>query len=125
MLFFLETSSIWRSSIGFPATLRLQLPVHITSFFSSKRRVQWQMVFHSDIFVSARKICPPINDILNLLQCLITGMLTLVFEEGIYRTTRGLPQVSWINMNEPMLVEIFGIPHFRYNALLRGKDSAL
>jgi hypothetical protein len=120
MLFSLETSSIWRSSVGLPAgpALRLQLPVHATSFFSPERRVQWQMVFHSDIFESVRKICPPINDILNLVQCLLTGIVTLVFEEnlpqGIYRTTRGLPPVSWINANEHLLVEIFGVPHFRY-----------
>ncbi|KAJ7285865.1 hypothetical protein C8J57DRAFT_1286055 [Mycena rebaudengoi] len=119
MLFSLETSSIWRSSVGLPAgpALRLQLPVHATSFFSPERRVQWQMVFHSDIFESVRKICPPINDILNLVQCLLTGIVTLVFEEnlpqGIYRTTRGLPPVSWINANEQMLQDIFGVSHFR------------
>ncbi|KAJ7658744.1 hypothetical protein DFH06DRAFT_1281758 [Mycena polygramma] len=119
MLFSLETSSIWRSSVGLPArpALRLQLPVHATSFFSPERRVQWQMVFHSDIFESVRKICPPINDILNLVQCLLNGIVTVVFEEnlpqGIYRTTCGLPPVSWINANEQMLVEIFGVPHYR------------
>ncbi|KAF8174709.1 hypothetical protein K438DRAFT_1908865 [Mycena galopus ATCC 62051] len=119
MLFSLETSSIWRSSMGLPAgpMLCLQLPVHATSFFSPERRVQWQMVFHSNIFGSVRYICPPINDILNLIQCLLTGMVTLVFEEnrpqGIYRTTRALPPVSWIDAKEKMLVEIFGGPHFR------------
>ncbi|KAK7467107.1 hypothetical protein VKT23_004167 [Stygiomarasmius scandens] len=119
MLFCLETSSIWRSSVGLPAgpTLRLQLPVHASSFFSPERRVQWQMVFHSDIFESVRKICPPINDILNLIQCLLTGLVTLVLEEqmpnGIYRTTRGLPPVSWVNANEAALVEIFGPSHFK------------
>ncbi|KAJ7097955.1 hypothetical protein B0H15DRAFT_632735 [Mycena belliarum] len=119
MLFSVETSSIWRSSVGLPAgpPLRLQLPVHATSFFSPERRVQWQMVFHSDIFESVRKICPPINDILNLIQCLLTGLVTLVFEEnlpqGIYRTTRGLPPASWIAANEQMLIEVFGVPHYR------------
>ncbi|KAJ7439278.1 hypothetical protein B0H11DRAFT_2163585 [Mycena galericulata] len=103
ILFSLETSSIWRSSVGLPAgpALRLQLP----------------MVFHSDIFESVRKIWPPITDILNLVQCLLTGIVTLVFEEnlprGIYRTTRGLPPVSWINANEQMLQEIFGVAHYR------------
>ncbi|KAJ7632587.1 hypothetical protein FB45DRAFT_508457 [Roridomyces roridus] len=119
MLFSLETNSIWRSSVGLPAgpTLRLQLPVHATSFFSPERRVQWQMVFHSDIFESVRKICPPINDILNLIQCLLTGIVTVVFEEnlpqGTYRTTRGLPPVSWVSANEQMLVDIFGVAHYR------------
>ncbi|KAJ7063277.1 hypothetical protein C8F01DRAFT_1132312 [Mycena amicta] len=119
MLFCLETNSIWRSSVGLPAgpALRLQLPVHATSFFSPERRVQWQMVFHSDIFESVRKICPPINDLLNLIQCLLTGVVTVAFEEhlpqGVYRTTRGLPPVQWINANEQMLVEIFGVAHFR------------
>ncbi|KAJ7135691.1 hypothetical protein C8R44DRAFT_768867, partial [Mycena epipterygia] len=78
MLFSVETSSIWRSSVGIPAgpTLRLQLPVHATSFFSPERRVQWQMVFHSDIFESVRKICPPISDILNLVQCVLPGLVS-------------------------------------------------
>jgi len=75
------------------------------------------MVFHSDIFESVRKLCPPVNDILGLLQCLLTGVVTVVFEEnmpqGIYRTTRGLPPVSWINANESALIEIFGPSHFR------------
>ncbi|KAL0567425.1 hypothetical protein V5O48_014563 [Marasmius crinis-equi] len=119
MLFSLETSSIWRSSVGLPAgpALRLQLPAHASSFFSPERRVQWQMVFHSDIFESIRKICPPINDILSLIQCLLTGLVTLVFEEnlpqGVYRTTRALPPVSWINANEGRLVEIFGPGHYK------------
>jgi hypothetical protein len=119
MLFSLETSSIWRSSVGLPAgpQLKLQLPVHASSFFSPERRVQWQMVFHSDIFESVRKICPPINDILSLIQCLLTGVVTLVFEEhlpnGVYRTSRGLPPVSWVNANESALTEIFGIEHYR------------
>ncbi|KAK7001078.1 hypothetical protein R3P38DRAFT_3217197 [Favolaschia claudopus] len=72
-LFSLETTSIWRSSVGLPAgpPLRLQLPVHASSFFSPERRIQWQMVFHSDIFESVRKISPPINDILNLTQAFL------------------------------------------------------
>ncbi|CAK5277428.1 unnamed protein product [Mycena citricolor] len=119
MLFCVETTSIWRSSVGLPAgpALRLQLPVHATSFFSPERRVQWQMVFHSDTFESVRKICPPINDILNLVQCLLTGIVTVVFEEnlpeGVHRTTRGLPPAAWVNANERMLVEIFGVSHYR------------
>ncbi|KAG6911504.1 hypothetical protein DXG01_014578 [Tephrocybe rancida] len=119
MLFSLETSSIWRSSVGLPAgpKLKLQLPVHASSFFSPERRVQWQMVFHSDIFESVRKICLPINDILNLLQCLLTGVVTLTFEEnlpqGIHRTIRGLPPPSWVSENEGALIDIFGVAHYR------------
>lgn len=119
MLFSLETSSIWRSSVGLPAgpTLKLQLPVHASSFFSPERRIQWQMVFHSDIFESMRKICNPINDILSLIQCLLTGLVTIIFDEhlpqGMHRTTRGLPPVSWINANEGALIEVFGVAHFK------------
>jgi len=119
MLFSLETSSIWRSSVDLPAgpKLKLLLPVHASSFFSPERRIQWQMVFHSDIFENVRKICPPVNDILNLIQCLLTGVVTVVFDEhldqGIYRTTRGLPPVAWVNAHEAQLVEIFGPSHFR------------
>lgn len=119
MLFSLETSSIWRSSVDLPAgpKLKLELPIHATSFFSPERRIQWQMVFHSDIFESVRKICPPINDILYLIQCLLTGLVTLVFEEnlpdGVYRTTRGLPPVEWVNAHESMLTDIFEPTHFK------------
>ena len=120
MLFTLESTSIWSSSSGLPAgpPLRLQLPVHASSFFSPDRRVQWQMVFHSDTFESIRKICPPIADILYLLQCLLTGLLTVVFEEhipgkGIYRTTRGLPPPQWVLQNEDALRHIFGTARFK------------
>ncbi|KAF5315644.1 hypothetical protein D9611_004669 [Ephemerocybe angulata] len=119
LLFAVETSSIWRSSVGLPAgpKLKLCLPVHASSFFSPERRVQWEMVFHSDIFESVRKICPPINDILHLIQCLLTGIVTVVFEEqlpeGMYRTTRGLPPIAWVNAHEAALTEIFGVAHFK------------
>ncbi|KAH9484307.1 hypothetical protein JR316_0003788 [Psilocybe cubensis] len=119
MLFSLETSSIWRSSVNLPAgpNLKLQLPVHASSFFSPERRIQWQMVFHSDIFENVRKICPPVNDMLYLIQCLLTGVVTISFEErldqGIFRTTRGLPPIQWITANEASLVDIFGPDHFR------------
>jgi len=119
MLFTLETSSMWRSSVNLPAgpKLRLQLPVHASSFFTPERRVQWEMVFHSDIFESVRKICPPINDILNLIQCLLTGLVTVVLEErldeGVFRTIRGLPPVSWISANEVLLADIFEPSHLR------------
>ncbi|EAU88566.1 hypothetical protein CC1G_04272 [Coprinopsis cinerea okayama7 len=119
MLFSLETSSIWRSSVGLPAgpKLKLCLPVHASSFFSPERRVQWEMVFHSDTFESVRKICPPITDLLHLIQCLLTGLVTIVLEErlpdGVYRTIRGLPPVSWINANEAALIEVFGVAHFK------------
>ncbi|KAF8921335.1 hypothetical protein CPB85DRAFT_1428334 [Mucidula mucida] len=120
MLFTLENASIWSSSSGLPAgpPLKLQLPVHASSFFSPDRRVQWQMVFHSDTFESVRKICPPIADILFLLQCLLTGLVTVVFEEhipgkGIYRTTRGLPSAAWVIENQTALVRIFGPERFK------------
>lgn len=119
IIFSLETSSIWRSSVGLPAgpKLKLQLPVHASSFFSPERRIQWQMVFHSDIFESVRKITPPVTDIFYLLQCLLTGILTLVFEEnlpeGVHRTTRGLPPAQWVAANEARLVEIFGASHYK------------
>ncbi|KAH8829158.1 hypothetical protein DL96DRAFT_1596952 [Flagelloscypha sp. PMI_526] len=119
MLFSLETSSIWRSSVGLPAgpKLRLCLPYHASSFFSPERRVQWEMVFHSDIFESVRKICPPVNDLLNLLQCLLTGVVTVAYEErlpdGVYRTTRGLPPITWITQYEADLVGIFGVQDYK------------
>ncbi|KAJ7802718.1 hypothetical protein B0H13DRAFT_2389401 [Mycena leptocephala] len=46
-----------------------------------------------------------------------TAAYITVFEgnlpRGIYRTTRGLPPVSWINANEQMLQEIFEVVHYR------------
>ncbi|KAH6918611.1 hypothetical protein BKA70DRAFT_1366790 [Coprinopsis sp. MPI-PUGE-AT-0042] len=127
MLLSLETSSIWRSSVGLPAgpKLKLCLPLHASSFFSPERRVQWEMVFHSDTFDSVRKICPPITDILYLIQCLLTGLVTIVLEErlpqGVYRTTRALPPGTWINANEADLVNIFGQAH--YNALRKAASD--
>lgn len=116
-LFALEMPSIWRSSAGLPAgpTLKLYLPVHASSFFSPERRTQWQMVFHSDTFESVRRICNPIQDILHLLQCLLTGVLTVVLidtSDGS-RTIRGLPPMNWITNNESPLVDIFGQSHYR------------
>ncbi|TFK42610.1 hypothetical protein BDQ12DRAFT_676494 [Crucibulum laeve] len=130
MLLSIETSPMWRSTVGLPAGPRpkLQLPLHASSFFSPERRIQWEMIFHSDIFESVRKICPPINDILCVIQCLLTGVVTLTLEEnlpnGIHRTTRGLPPVSWVNANEGALVEVFGATHFK--ALRRAcSDTAM
>lgn len=119
MLFTIEAPSPWRSQSGLPLSpkQRLQLPMHASSFFSPERRVQWQMVFHSDIFATQRLIVQPISDILNLVQCLLTGLVTLVYEEqlpqGAYTTTRGLPSAQWINANETALLEIFGRTHFK------------
>lgn len=119
MIFSLEVNSTWRASFGLPPgpKLQLTLPLHATSFFTPERRVQWQMVFHSDIFESVRKICPPINDMLNLMQCLMTGLVTVVFEErlpdGLYRTTRALPPITWVTQHETELVEIFGVRDYK------------
>lgn len=119
MLFAIEAPSPWRSPSGLPLSpkLKLQLPMHASSFFSPERRVQWQMVFHSDVFATQRLIIQPISDILNLVQCLLTGVVTLVYEEqlpqGVYTTTRGLPSVQWINANQSALLEVFGCTHFK------------
>ncbi|EGN92468.1 hypothetical protein SERLA73DRAFT_191122 [Serpula lacrymans var. lacrymans S7.3] len=119
MLFTVEAPSPWRSPSGLPLSpnLKLQLPVHASSFFSPERRVQWQMVFHSDLFATQRLIVQPITDILNLMQCLLTGLVTLVYEEhmpqGVYKTTRGLPSVQWINTNQAALIDVFGPAHYK------------
>jgi hypothetical protein len=119
MLFSIESQTMWRSSNGMPLCppMKLQLPLHASSFFSPERRVQWEMVFHGDVFSTYRKMCQPVTDILNIIQCLLTGLVTLVHEEnlpeGLHRTTRGLPSVSWITNNEVMLLEIFGQAQFK------------
>jgi hypothetical protein len=119
MLISIDTQSVWRSSGGLPLSppLKLRLPLYASSFFSPERRVQWEMVFHSHLFSTYRMMCPPITDILNILQCLLTGMVSLVHEEnlpeGLHRTTRGLPPLSWINEHEGALLDIFGQSHFK------------
>lgn len=120
MLFTIECTPPFRSSGGLPRTppLNLQLPVHASTFFSPERRTQWQMVFHSALFPVMRHMCQPVGDMLNLLQCLLTGMIVLVKEEeipgdGIWKTTRGLPPPEWISANEANLLQIFGPQHYR------------
>jgi len=118
MLFTVESESPWRGPGGLPLSpkLRLQLPLYATSFFSPERRVQWQMVFHSDIFATQRKLVAPLSDMLNLIQCLLTGMVVLMHEEqmaeGLYRTSRGLPSAEWVNINQQALINVFGRAHF-------------
>ncbi|KAH8795889.1 kinase-like domain-containing protein [Flagelloscypha sp. PMI_526] len=96
--------------------LRLSLPYNATSFFSLDRRIQWEMVFHSNIFQSVRKICPPINDLLHLLQCLLPGVVTVVneecFQDRVHRTSRGLPPHAWVTRYEEDLARIFGVQNY-------------
>jgi hypothetical protein len=119
MLFTIESQPMLRSSGGLPLSPppKLQLPLHASSFFSPERRVQWQMVFHGDVFATHRRMCQPVADIFNVIQCLLTGLVTLVHEEnlpeGLHRTTRALPAVSWINANEAALTHVFGHAHFK------------
>lgn len=130
MLFTVECESPWRGPGGMPLSpkLRLQLPTNATSFFSPERRVQWQMVFHSDIFATQRKLVAPLSDMLNIIQCLLTGMVVLAHEEhmpqGLYRTSRGLPSADWVNVNQEALIHVFGRSH--YNQLWRScKDQTV
>ncbi|GJJ12393.1 hypothetical protein Clacol_006635 [Clathrus columnatus] len=114
LLFTIECQPPHRSSNGLPRspTMKLELPVHASSFFSPERRIQWQMVFHSALWPSLRHVVQPVDDILYLLQCLMPGLLLLVQVEGGWRTARGLPPPDWININKSMLVEIFGSDHY-------------
>ncbi|KAI0062291.1 hypothetical protein BV25DRAFT_1804392 [Artomyces pyxidatus] len=120
MLFHIECPPPHRSSGGFPRSpnLRLQVPVHASTFFNPERRVQWEMVFHSAVFPYLRHTVAPVADLLHLLQCLLTGVFVLVKEEpapgdAIYRTIRGLPPAEWIAGHQPQLTEIFGQSHYR------------
>lgn len=125
MLFIIEAPTFWRSPAGLPLGPKqtLQLPVHASSFFSADRRVQWEMVFHSDIFATQRLLLRPIADILNLLQCILTGLVTLVHEEhlagAVYTTTRGLPSAQWIIENQIALIDIFHPYPGHYQKLLK------
>ncbi|KAJ7240595.1 hypothetical protein C8J57DRAFT_1438955 [Mycena rebaudengoi] len=55
-------------------------------------------------------------DIVNLVQCLVTGVATLVFEESngheTCTMTRGLPPRLWIDRNKQKLREVFGDKHY-------------
>jgi hypothetical protein len=120
MLISIECASPYRSASGVPRTpaFRLQIPIHASSFFSPDRQLQWQMVFHGALFPAMRHNVPAIQDLVNLLQCLLTGTLTLVKEdmdprEGFTRTIRALPPPEWIQSHQAQLVEIFGSSHFQ------------
>ncbi|KAA1471202.1 hypothetical protein DENSPDRAFT_98649 [Dentipellis sp. KUC8613] len=118
MLFSIECPHPHLAGIARSPTLRLQIPVNASSFFSPDRRVQWEMVFHSAVFPYMRHTVPPVADLLHLLQCLLTGLLVLVKEEfvpgeGVLRTIRGLPPIEWVSSHEQMLKTIFGSTHYR------------
>jgi hypothetical protein len=99
--------------------LRLRVPAHASTFFAPDRRVQWEMVFHSYAFhAQMRLTVRPINDLLSLLQCLLTGMFQLVMEEnlpgqGAVWTIRALPSADWIAAHQSQLVAIFGQGTYR------------
>lgn len=118
LLFSIEAEPI-RAANGLPCvpSMSITLPSHASSFFSPERRVQWQMVFHSALFQTTRHTIKPIGSLLNLLQCLIPGMLLLAKEEdkpeGVWTTTRALPPPDWVNANQSMLVDIFGSSHYK------------
>lgn len=127
ILFDIETPFPVRSEGGIPLrpNLRLRLPAHASTFFDPDRRVQWEMVFHSNIFLM-RHAVRPICDLLYLLQCLLTGMLVLIMEEdvpgqGHLRTVRALPPADWVASHEPELARVFGPAHFRQ--LLRASSD--
>ncbi|EIN07410.1 hypothetical protein PUNSTDRAFT_105121 [Punctularia strigosozonata HHB-11173 SS5] len=119
MLISLECPSPYRSAGGLPRTpnFRLQIPVNASSFFSPERQLQWQMVFHGALFPAMRHNVRAIQDLVNMIQCLLTGVLTLVKEdsdprEGFTRTVRALPPPEWIQSHQADLVEIFGPAHY-------------
>lgn len=118
ILFIIEAEPL-RPSNALPCSpsMNITLPSHASSFFSPERRVQWQMVFHSALFQGSRHTIQPVGSLLNLLQCLIPGMLLLAKEEdkpeGVWTTTRALPPPDWVNAHQSMLVEIFGSSHYK------------
>jgi hypothetical protein len=120
MLFTIECPSPYRSTGGLPRTpdMRLQIPLHASSFFSPERRVQWEMVFHGSLFPAMRHTVPAVADIMHLLQCLLTGMIVLIHEEnvpgdGLYKTFRALPPADWVSAHQPQLTEILGPAQYK------------
>lgn len=119
MLFTIECPSPFKSASGVPRSppMRIQVPINATSFFTPERRVQWEMVFHGSAFPALRH-STPVGDILNILQCLLTGMIVIVREEnitgeGLYKTSRALPPADWVSQNQTSLTEIFGPSHYK------------
>ncbi|KIJ44366.1 hypothetical protein M422DRAFT_47446 [Sphaerobolus stellatus SS14] len=115
VLFTVECQPPHRSAAGIPRspTMKLELPIHASSFFSPERRVQWQMVFHSAMWPSLRHSVQPVGDLLYLLQCIMPGLLLVVQIEDGWRTARGLPSADWVKINESMLVDILGTSAFK------------
>jgi hypothetical protein len=120
MLFSIECASPYRSTGGLPRSpvMRLQIPLHASSFFSPERRVQWEMVFHGSLFPAMRHTVPAVADTLHLLQCLLTGMIVLIHEEnvpsdGLYKTFRALPSADWVTAHQAQLTEVFGASHYK------------
>ncbi|KAI0031833.1 hypothetical protein K488DRAFT_78853 [Vararia minispora EC-137] len=116
----IECSSPFRSSGGLSRSppFGINIPHHASTFFDPKRRVQWEMVFHSAAFAYMRHTCPPVADLLHLLQCIITGLIVLVKEERtpgqpLYRTIRGLPPVEWVAAYRDHLTDVLGDSAYR------------
>jgi hypothetical protein len=115
IMFTIECPSPFRSSGGLSRSpnCRIQVPYDASTFFAPKRRVQWEMVFHSATFAYMRQTCKPVADLLHLLQCLMVGVVVLVKEERapgqpLYRTIRGLPPVEWVSNSRDRLVDVLG-----------------
>ena len=88
--------------------LRIYLPAHATTFFAPARRVAWEMGFHNYAFIVMRRTVRPINALLHLLQCLLTGMFQIVMDEDNVRTIRALPPADWVAAHEAELAKIVG-----------------
>lgn len=108
--------------------LHLQLPAHVYTFFSPNRQRQWETIFHSNVFCRPRHAFKPLNNILDLLQCLLPGVIVLVMEEVIPGakkciTTRGLPPLLWMQEYSAMLEDIFGYKGYDKLELAASSDD--
>lgn len=102
--------------------LRIYLPAHATTFFAPDRRVAWEMVFHNYAFIVMRHTVRPINDLLHLLQCILTGMFQIIMDEQNLRTIRALPKADWVAAHEAELTKIVG--QANQKQLLRAASDA-
>lgn len=64
----------------------------------------------------------PINDLLHLLQCILTGMFQIIMDEQNLRTIRALPKADWVAAHEAELTKIVG--QANQKQLLRAASDA-
>jgi hypothetical protein len=108
-----------------PPRKRIELPVHASSFFSPDRRKQWENIFHSPLWHSIWETSVPganaVIDLLNLLQCLLPGMLIIAEVQDGWSNQRGIPPLKWVRESREVLISCLGTE--RYEVLCQAASD--